>query len=161
MSSGRGSAASRGPSPPDLDPALSDQVQVDAGKPDKLDNADSQVAYPVACPHTSLQHAVDNIAQDTEPYHKLDPDVWDSPEQPVDIDQEPLPIPSLLLRDPNPERPDYVELEFPGDSFKILSDLPKTPGTNETVVLRVYASGIKRSVIERDSDALTQEEMHT
>ena len=52
-----------------------------------------------------------------------------------------------------------MEIELPGYYAKMLS-VPKPAGPGETTVLRVHiASGLKKAVIERDTDNLTPDEI--
>jgi hypothetical protein len=69
---------------------------------------------------------------------------------------EPAPEPPCGHMDHDEAGYAYVAMEFPGDSYKLLTD--KAPPQGSTVTLRVYAAGVKQAVVERDSEVLTKEE---
>ena len=52
----------------------------------------------------------------------------------------------------------HVDLEFRGETWKLLVDLPRAPTQGEVAVLRIYQVGSKKAVIDRDTDLLTTEE---
>ena len=53
----------------------------------------------------------------------------------------------------------FSEIYFEGDTWKLLSDVPRPPREGEVCVLRIYhAEGVKRAVIVKDDDILTKEE---
>ena len=58
------------------------------------------------------------------------------------------------------ETPAFAEVVYEGDTWKLLSDLPSTPGTGEEAVLRYYhaENTVRRAVVKRDDDILTPEE---
>jgi hypothetical protein len=58
-----------------------------------------------------------------------------------------------------PGRAEYIDIEYPGETSKLLS-LPRQPGPGEVAILRTYlAAGARKAVIERDTDLLTAEEL--
>ncbi len=70
---------------------------------------------------------------------------------------EPEPLPP----DTGIEEDNYVDFEFSGWTAKLVHERPRDPVEGEVLVLRVFQSGIKRAVIERDTDLLTPAELIT
>ena len=66
------------------------------------------------------------------------------------------PLLPAFLNDP-PEQ--HVDLHFHAHAYKLLSDLPRAPVNGEVAILRCYANGMKKAVIERDTDLLTPSEI--
>jgi len=56
---------------------------------------------------------------------------------------------------------EWVVMEFPGEMWKLLHGVPGEPAPGENVVLRSYAAGAKKAVIDRDTDLLTPSEMQS
>ena len=58
------------------------------------------------------------------------------------------------------DNPEYTEVYYAGDTWKLLLDLPRAPAAGEVAVLRIYhASATKRAVVQRDDDDLTAAEI--
>ena len=58
------------------------------------------------------------------------------------------------------DQDDFVEIYYTGDTWKLLDDVHTAPREGEVVVLRIYHSEqVKRSVVVKDDDTLTKEEM--
>ena len=55
----------------------------------------------------------------------------------------------------------HVDLEFRGETWKLLEDRPRAPEPGEVAVLRIYQVGSQKAVIDRDTDLLTTEEART
>ena len=57
------------------------------------------------------------------------------------------------------EEPEYVEVYYEGDTWKLLAGIATPPAAGEVVVLRVATKeGTRRAVVQRDDDTLTAEE---
>jgi len=55
---------------------------------------------------------------------------------------------------------DYTEVYYEGDTWKLLSEVPRPPQEGEVVVLRVsYGDATRRAVVKRDDDTLTAAEI--
>ena len=57
------------------------------------------------------------------------------------------------------EEPDKVEIHYSGDAAKLVYDRPRAPRENEVLVQEIYLSGARRTVVQRDDDILTAEEL--
>jgi hypothetical protein len=58
------------------------------------------------------------------------------------------------------DEPEFTEVHYAGNSWKVLSGVPREPLPGEVVVMRVYiAKHIKKIVVQRDDDILTKEEI--
>ena len=55
----------------------------------------------------------------------------------------------------------YTDLELSGDTWKLLHGAPRDPAPGQVVVMRSYATGAKKAVIDRDTDLLTPAELQT
>ena len=55
----------------------------------------------------------------------------------------------------------WADLEFSGDTWKLLHGVPEDPTPGQVVVMRSYAAGAKKAVIDRDTDLLTSAELQT
>ena len=56
---------------------------------------------------------------------------------------------------------DYVELQFYGHASKLVNNRPRAPNLGEVVSVRMYMTGARRAVVERDDDILTADELRT
>ena len=65
------------------------------------------------------------------------------------------------LEDPSSDEGQHADLEFSGDSWKLLHGVPREPAPGQVVVMRSYAAGAKEAVIDRDTDLLTPAELQT
>lgn len=90
-------------------------------------------------------------------YHRIVGNVWRS----VDAAGTSKSLPADYQLEVESDEP--LELEFQGSSYKLLTDLPRVPGPGEIAVMQVFLAGggLKRAVIQRDTDVLTPEEMRT
>ena len=167
-----------------LEPALRDLLPprhaADAGPPDPpaaaADNmndtdlsSDDDVykvapAHAHAHLHTSelgpLAQAEKEMQEDITPYHRMGPDVWDGPHYPTY--EPPGPYHAAEISQwarPELEDPGNVDMRFPGTMSKLLDALPRVPVEGEIACLRVYATGSKKTVIDRDTGLLTSQEM--
>ena len=57
------------------------------------------------------------------------------------------------------DEPEYVEVYYQGDSAKLLHNRPCAPKKGEILVQRLYLTGARRAVVQRDDDTLTPEEL--
>ena len=57
------------------------------------------------------------------------------------------------------EEPEYVEVFYQGDSAKLVYNRPCAPKKGEILVQRLYLTGARRAVVQRDDDTLTPEEL--
>ena len=55
----------------------------------------------------------------------------------------------------------WADLEFSGDTWKLFHGVPNDPAPGQVTVLRSYAAGAKKAVIDRDTDLLTPAELQT
>ena len=62
----------------------------------------------------------------------------------------------MLSPDIDAEGNSYVEILCPGDAAKLLVSTPPPP--EQCARLRVYLGGVKKAVIDRDTDLLTNDE---
>ena len=62
---------------------------------------------------------------------------------------------------PQEDEEPWVDLEFPGHSWKLVCGVPEEPARGEQVILRSYAAGAKKAVIDRDTDLLTPSELQS
>ena len=64
--------------------------------------------------------------------------------------------------DPNygiDDEPEYVEVYCQGDSAKLVHNRPCAPEKCEILVQRLYLTGARRAVVQRDDDTCTPEEL--
>ena len=54
---------------------------------------------------------------------------------------------------------EYVEVYYQGDSAKLVHNRTRAPGIGEVLVQRLYLTGARRAVVQRDDDTLTPEEL--
>ena len=54
---------------------------------------------------------------------------------------------------------EYVEVYYQGDSAKLVHNRTRVPGKGEVLVQRLYPTGARRAVVQRDDDTLTSEEL--
>ena len=59
------------------------------------------------------------------------------------------------------EEPDYVEIFYAGLATKLVYNRERTPVEGEVLVQRLYLTGARRAVVQRDDDTLTSEELKT
>ena len=57
------------------------------------------------------------------------------------------------------EEPEYVEVYYQGGSAKLVYNRPCAPKQGEILVQRLYLTGARRAVVQRDDDTLTPEEL--
>ena len=57
------------------------------------------------------------------------------------------------------DEPEYVEVYYQGDSAKLLHNRPCAPKKGEILAPRLYLTGVRRVVVQRDDDTLTPEEL--
>ena len=57
--------------------------------------------------------------------------------------------------------PDKVEIHYSGDAVKLVYDRPRAPEEDEVIVQEIYLNGSRRTVVQRDDDILTAEELKT
>ena len=58
------------------------------------------------------------------------------------------------------EDPEFAEVCYEGDTWKLLADVPREPGPGEVVMLQIFHNKqVKRAVVKRDDDILTAEEI--
>ena len=57
------------------------------------------------------------------------------------------------------EQPDRVEIIYSGPAMKLVHNRPRTPKEGEIIVQEIYLSGARRTVVQRDDDILTAEEL--
>ena len=55
--------------------------------------------------------------------------------------------------------PEYVEAYYQGDPAKLLHNRPCATKKGEMIVQRLYPTGARRAVVQRDDDTLTPEEL--
>ena len=54
---------------------------------------------------------------------------------------------------------DYVEVHYSGDASKLVHNRPAEPKDWEVVVVKMYLTGARQAIIQRDDDVLTAEEL--
>eukprot|EP00972_Heterocapsa_arctica_P076832 11332201-Heterocapsa_arctica.AAC.1 len=54
-----------------------------------------------------------------------------------------------------------VEVHYKGNATKLIHQRPRAPKPDEVLVQRIYVSGVRRAVVQRDDDSLTAEELRT
>ena len=57
------------------------------------------------------------------------------------------------------DEPEYVEAYYQGDSAKLVHNRPCAPKKGQILVQRLYLTGARRAVVQRDDDILTPEEL--
>jgi hypothetical protein len=55
----------------------------------------------------------------------------------------------------------FVEIYYAGAAAKLVHSRPREPNTVEIIIQRMFFSGVKRTVVQRDDDILTAEELRT
>ena len=59
------------------------------------------------------------------------------------------------------EEPDHIELQFYGHTHKLLYGAKLEPRQGEVVTVKMYLTGARKAVVQRDDDILTAEELRT
>ena len=59
------------------------------------------------------------------------------------------------------EEPDRVEIHYSGDAAKLVHNRPRAPEEDEVIIQEIYLNGTRRTVVQRDDDILTAEELKT
>ena len=57
------------------------------------------------------------------------------------------------------DEPEHVEVYYQGDPAKLVHNRPRAPKKGEILVQRLYLTGARRAVVQRDDDTLTPEEL--
>ena len=65
------------------------------------------------------------------------------------------------LDGPSDDEGQFADLEISGESWKLLHGVPRDSAPGQVVVMRSYAAGAKKAVIDRDTDLLSPAELQT